>query len=401
MSETDSNRTRIYLDYAAATPLTPLVWEAMLPYLTTHYGNASALHAEGRTARAAVEEARTKTARVLGGRTEQLYFTASGTESNNLAILGYLQMLHNNGRSYEAMEVLLTEIEHPSLLSLVPILKKRGVSVGLVPVDERGFIVRSELDKLISERTVLVAFSYINSEIGTIQPVSTLVRIIRNQESVLGTKIQVHLDAAQAPLWNSCYLPQLGVDTMTLDAGKCGGPKGVGVLFARLPAALAPINFGGGQERGLRPGTENVAGIVGAGVAIFEAQKKYQARQEPVMKVRDQGLVELANILPTAVLNGATGETRVANNINFSLPGMDTEYAVVWLDKCGVAASTKSACAGAGGGISGVVLACTKNVDLAKSTIRLTLGEHSNVEELKYVFAELARLNAQMQSLTK
>ncbi len=373
---------RIYLDYAAATPLLPVVREKMLPYLTEIYGNPSAIHHEGLVARQAIDHARQQVATMLGIKPTGVLFTGSGTESNNLAIIGHLEYLYKNGRSYRDMEVLTTRIEHPSLLVLVPELEARGVTVSYIPVDEQGCIDLSALPQLLSPKVVLVALAYANSEVGTIQPIKRLTRLVRAYEREYATSILVHLDAAQAPLWLPCNVAQLDVDLLALDAGKCSGPKGVGVLALRRPDILSPILFGGGQERGKRPGTENVAGIVGAGEALEQAGQGYAERAAAVALVRDQVLKSINEKLPEAIVNGGTGEERLPNNINISLPGFDTEYAVVYLDVHGIAASTKSACAGAGSGMSHVVLEMTHDVERSKSTLRLTLGPTTTLKEV-------------------
>ena len=392
---------RIYLDYAAATPLTKAALSAMLPWLTESYGNASAIHAEGKSARLAVEAAREKIARLLEVKPESVVFTGSGTESNNLAILGYLKQCHLSGRAYTDMEVITTPIEHPSIMALIPLLESLGVIVKQVPVTEVGRITKAALSSVLSPQTVLFTFAYANSEVGVIQPVHQLVRLIREHEKAYNTHVQVHLDAAQAPLYLPCSFSPLGVDSIALDAGKCGGPKGVGVLGLRVRESIVPVNYGGGQEGGLRPGTENIAGIVGAAVALHDAQINQAERSGVVSAVREAGLLYLAERLPQAILNGPVGTERLANNINISLPGFDTEYAVVWLDTHGVAASTKSACAGAGGGQSHVVLALTEDEKRAGSTIRFSLGEATTLAEVKKAIDILAAYSAKMQGLTK
>jgi cysteine desulfurase len=392
---------RIYLDNAAATPLIPAARVAMQPWLTKSYGNASAIHEEGKAARSAVEAAREKIARVLEVKSGSVFFTGSGTESNNLAILGYLKQCHFEGRAYSDMEVLTTPIEHPSIMALIPELESLGVVVKQVSVTDVGSVTKTALMNVLSPKTVLVTFAYSNSEVGVVQPVHQLVRLIREHEKVHGTHVQIHLDAAQAPLYLPCSFSPLGVDSIALDAGKCGGPKGVGILGLRERERLTSISYGGGQEGGLRPGTENVAGIVGAAVAISAAAAGQAKRAIAVAAVRDAGLQYMAERLPQAVVNGPVGAERLANNINISLPGFDTEYAVVWLDKHGVAASTKSACAGAGGGKSHVVLALTHDEARASSTIRLSLNEATTVKELKRAIDILAAYCLKMKGLTK
>ena len=400
MSKLPPTGRRIYIDNAAATPLGSEVKEAMLPYLEDNFGNPSAIHAEGVLARSAIESARLKVARALGIKTSGVIFTGSGTESNNLAILGYLKALHEAGRAYKEMEVITTKIEHPSILALLPILEQKGVKIKFAPVDEFGRIELSTFLKLLSPQTVLICFAYANSEVGVIQPVSRLVRLVRKFEKEQGTEIIVHLDAAQAPLWLPCALEQLGVDMLSLDAGKCHGPKGVGILAVRKNLTLKPIMFGGGQEGGQRPGTENVLAIIGAAEAIELATKGCIDRSDCVREIRDKAVTLLALKLPEAIINGPQGEDRLANNINLSLPGFDTEYAVIFLDSHGIACSTKSACAGAGSGISNVVKEMTSDYARAKSTIRLSLGDDTTTAEMIYVVSILVEYRNKMKPLT-
>jgi cysteine desulfurase len=375
----------------------------MVAHLAKSLGNPSAIHAEGRAQKAVVSEARESVARVLRVRPSGVVFTSGGTESNVLALVGYLKHLHQStGRTYTEMEVISTALEHPSLRNTLASLEARGVTVTTVPVTSEGLITPAALERVLSPRTVLCSFAYANSEIGTVQPVHALARVLRAYERAHSfNRIMLHLDAAQAPLWLPCDLPRLDVDLLTLDGGKCGGPLGSGLLAMRKDVAVLPILFGGGQEGGRRPGTENVVGIVGVSTALILAQKSWHERSEAVASVRDYGIRELATRLPTAVLNGPVGKNRIANNINISLPGVDTEYAVIVLDSAGVAASTKSACAGAGGGESAVVMATTGDAARARSTLRLTLGPETTAADLTYVVTVLAKHLHMMDELTQ
>jgi cysteine desulfurase len=395
-------KKRIYLDHAAATPLNPEVKKAMLPFLENVFGNPSAVHQEGVLARTAVEDARSKIANTLGIRPTGVTFTSGGTESNNLAILGLVKKLHQeNGRAYTDMEVITTEIEHPSISEVMPELRNLGVTVQFIKVDSEGKITVPALEAALSPKTVLVTFAYANSEVGVVQSVSRLARVVRRYEKENDNKIFIHVDAAQAPLWLPCQLERLDVDLMSLDVGKCSGPKGVGILATRNNLSVLPILHGGGQEQGQRPGTENVAGIVGAAKALEIAQVTYLQRAEKVALIRDEFVTNLRLAIPEVLLNGPEGENRLANNINISLPQTDTEFAVVYLDTNGVAASTKSACAGAGGGESMVVLKMTSDIERAKSTLRLSLGEETTIEDMKYVINILLKYQQKMQQLTK
>ncbi len=394
--------TRVYLDHAAATPLCAAARAAMAPLLAESYGNPSAIHAEGQAARAVVENARTQVARTLGVRPAGVAFVSGGTEANALAIVGHLTARVRAGAAWSDMEVISTPLEHPSVLETLQELTTRGVTVRMVAVSETGMVTPAALRAVLSEKTALVTMAYVNSEIGTIQPVSSLVRVVRAfaRERNL-PRITVHLDAAQAPLWVPCQLSRLGVDMLSLDGGKCGGPKGSGAVVTHGVVPLAPVLWGGGQEQGLRPGTENVLTIAGFAAALSWAQLGMEERVSRIRTLRDTGIQELLEALPGAVLNGPVGEERVANNINISIPGLDTEYAVVALDVAGVAASTKSACAGVGGGESVVVKAITGDADRARSTLRFTLGPDTKATDLTTTARILADHRALMSTLTQ
>lgn len=372
----------------------------MQPYLNSRSGNPSAIHAEGREARTAIEDSRSVVARLLGVKPVGVVFTSGGTEANNLAIIGYVLALKAAGREYNTMEIITTAIEHPSVALAVASLRVQGVVVHEVPVDSTGAIVVESFTRALSPNTVLCTFAYANSEIGVVQKVTTLARSVRAFEKAHpGVVIIIHLDAAQAPLWLPCDLPRLDVDMLTLDGAKCGGPKGSGAVVVRKGVGVSPVIYGGGQEGGQRPGTENVAGIVGLACSLSLAQSKYVERAMAVAAVRDAGIQLLTSRIPEAILNGPIGEDRIANNINISIPGLDSEYAVVVLDSKGVAASTKSACAGAGGGASAVVAALGGGTKRARSTLRFTLGEETTLADLTLVATLLSEHIAQMKGV--
>jgi cysteine desulfurase len=382
-------KKRVYLDYAAATPLSKEVFLAMKPFLTEFYGNASAIHSEGLLARKAVEAARERSARALQVRPEQVTFVGSGTESNNLAIIGSVEALLSEGRKLSDIEVVTTNIEHPSVMETMKALEKRGIRVRYVEVDSEGFVKPDSLRTLLTEKTVLFSVAYANSEIGVVQKLHALKKVLSEAEKRFGTKIFFHVDAAQAPLWLSCQLESVFADLLSLDAGKCNGPKGVGLLVKSRRAKIVATIFGGGQEVGLRPGTENTAGIVGASVALEIAQRNFKERAERVSKIRDAGIIHILSKISGSVLNGPIGEVRLANNINISVPGLDTEFATIVLDKHGFAVSTKSACAGAGGGESTVVSTISNDPARSKSTLRMSLSPQTSLEDLKRLTALL------------
>jgi cysteine desulfurase len=393
-------KKRVYLDYAAATPLSKEVFLAMKPHLIDMYGNASAIHKEGQVARQAVELARERSARALQARPEFLTFVSGGTEANNLALIGAIESLSREGKEYNDMAVVTTQIEHPSVLNACKALEARGVRVKYVSVDGEGRVELDTLRALLTAETVLFSCAYANSEIGTVQNVHAIKKVLTEAEKKHGTKILFHVDAAQAPLWLSCQLDRTYADLLALDVGKCNGPKGVGLLVRSRRVMLSSIAFGGGQESGLRPGTENTAGIVGASVAFEEAQRNFNTRAEKVKKVRDVGIAHLLTEIPAAILNGSTGEERLANNINISIPGLDTEFATIVLDKHGFAVSTKSACAGAGGGESVVVKEISGDPIRARSTLRISLSPETTVQDLKDLTAVLKSHEQKMSALT-
>lgn len=371
---------RIYLDYAAATPIRQRVRLKMDECLTHIFGNPSAIHKEGQQARKWIEEAREIVARTLRVRATDVTFTGSGTESNNLALFGSVEAWLRSGTSYSDIEIISTRLEHPSILRTLSELERRGVCVKYVPVGEDGRVVFPEFKKILSLKTKLVTFAYANSETGVVEDINRLGRCIREFEKENNTEILFHSDASQAPLWLPCQLESLSLDMMTLDAGKCYGPKGVGVLIHRPKAKLKNVLYGGSQEGGLRPATENTPAIAGAAKAIDIAQRDYEKRSERIKVLRDAFMVELIKI-DGVVVNGST-EHRLVNNANISIPGLDSEYAVVVLDNAGVACSTRSACSGSDGTGSHVVREMTKDDTRANSTIRFTLGEETDRQDL-------------------
>lgn len=384
------SRRRVYLDYAAATPVRPEVYRAMRPYFSEHFANPGAIHREGARAAAVVADARRSIARMLRVRSDDVVFTSGGTEANNLALMGSVAAAHAAGTPYHDIEIITTEIEHPSIYEVCESLRGLGVVVHYVPVDAEGRVVISELTKVLSAHTLLVSIAYVNSEIGVIEDVKRVSRVVRARRADGARAPFVHVDASQAPLWLPCAPDALGADLMTLDAGKCYGPKGVGVLIRRKHVSLAPHMLGGGQEGGLRPGTENVPLIAGFAEALSIAQEGYARRAAHVRVLRNVLMEHIERDIPSACVNGSR-EHRVANNVHISVPGIDGEFAVVVLDAHGIAASTRSACAGGKGSGSHVVRALTGDDARASSTLRFTLGEETTRADIKRCARVLAR----------
>jgi len=392
---------RVYLDWAAATPMRPEVVKVMQPYFEQYFGNPSAVHKEGMKTKQAIETAREQVAKAVQVRPEFVTFTGGGTEGNNLAITGIINALLENGKEYSELEVITTKIEHPSVTKTIDQLNKKGVQANYIEVDNVGRVNLESLKGLLNEKTVLVSVSYANSEIGVVQPLRQIKKLINQAEEKFGTKIYFHVDGAQAPLWLTCRADSVGADLFTLDTAKCRGPKGVGILIRSRRVKLSPVLYGGGQENGLRAGTENVAGIVGASLALELATNDFKDRAGRVAKVRDKILALIAIELPQAIINGPAGDARIANNINISIPGLDTEFATVVLDQAGFAVSTKSACAGAGGGESLVVKEISADPARSASTLRITLGPDTKTSDIQPLLEVLKRHIKQMSALTK
>lgn len=386
----NKKRKRIYLDYAAATPVRDKVKTIMRLYESDCFANPSSIHAEGVLARSAIEEARLNLARVFKVRPKGIVLTSSGTESNNLAILGVVEEKHKAGVEYKDMKIISTYIEHPSVQNVLNYLEVIGVCVVYMDIDEHGLIVYESLISLLCVKTVMVSFAYVNSEIGVVQEVSRLSRAVRAFEKQHSVRIIVHSDAAQAPLWLPCQLESLQVDILTLDAGKCYGPKGVGVLVMRHGVHLRSISYGGSQEHGLRPSTENTAGIIGTVEALIIAQKDMQQRAEKIMSIRDYAIQKLLQI-KGVVLNGSKTR-RVANNINISISGIESEFAVICLDNAGIACSARSACGTTDDAGSVVVFAMTGDISRSTSTVRFSLGEDTTRSDLDKVISFIKTL---------
>lgn len=392
-------KKRIYLDHAAATPISPQVLKKMEPYFDVIYGNPSAIHAEGLCARNAVEDARTSIARILRVQSRDITFTSGGTESNNLALLGSVAAYRAQGLESSEIEIISTHTEHPSIRRVLNALEQEGCIVTYIPVDEEGLIDLKEFASSLSKKTKIVTIAYANSETGVVQDLGQIGRIIHSFEREQNTQVMFHTDASQAPRWLSCAPENLRVDLMSFDAGKFCGPKGIGFLMHRPRAVLHAVLLGGSQEQGFRPGTENVPSIVGCAYAFRIAQENVAARFEQVREVRDYALLQLGAI-ENIVLNGSKTQ-RLANNINISISGIDTEYAVIVLDAKGIACSTRSACSGAGEGISEVVFAMTGDLDRSRSTIRFTLGEEITKQDMDEVVEKLKAHIIQMSSFSE
>lgn len=383
---------RIYADHAASTPADPRVVDAMAPYCSEVFGNAGSVHSEGRAAKEAVEEARTKIAREIGAHASEIVFTSGGTEASNLAILGCAEKEHAAGRPYAEMHFVTLAIEHASVLECFKELERRGARVTYVGVGSEGVVAPEAVANAIEERTVLVSAMFANSEIGTVQPIRKIGLLIKKwREERGGALPYFHTDACQALEYFACNVSTLVVDMMTIDAQKVYGPKGVGFLYKAQGVALAPIMHGGRQEGGLRPGTPPTALIVGLACALEIAAHGRVDEAKRLTALRDRFIAEIAEKIPGALLNGHARE-RLPNNANFSFPGKRAEYLVLQLDQHGIAAGTRSACHVGEEGGSHVVRALGRSEEETLAAVRFVFGRDTNSNDIENIIELLLTL---------
>ena len=362
-------RNRIYLDHAATTPVAVEVLEAMLPYFSDCWGNASAVYATGREARRAVEDARKAVAAAIGAQPREICFTSGGSESDNTAICGTARALKEKGK-----HIITTAIEHHAVLNPCRQLQKEGFEVTFVMPDREGRIDPEDIRKAIRPDTILVSVMTANNEIGTIEPIGEVGRICK-EGGVL-----FHTDAVQAVGSIPVDVQETGCDLLSLSAHKFYGPKGIGALYIREGTRLNPLIAGGEQERGLRAGTENVPGIAGLGKAITMAGENEKQNAAHMRKMRDRLVKGILSSVPGAALNGPE-EDRLPNNCSFRFDGIDGEALLLRLDLAGIAASAGSACTAGSREVSHVLKAIGLTEAEARSSLRLTTGIHTTEEE--------------------
>lgn len=384
----------------------------MKPFLARDFGNAGSIHEEGRVAKKAVDEAREKISRLIHVRPAEIIFTSGATEANNLAIFGTFELIRHRV-SYQKMHVITTAIEHQSVLEPIKKLEKGGVKVTYLPVYENGIVRTNDLRKALRPETVLVSIMYANNEIGTTQPIKKMSRIIKQykrnlpQGEALGLELRrpvFHIDAAQAPGYLPIMMDSLGVDLASFGAHKCYGPKGVGFLYKRWTANIFSQILGGDQEGKMRAGTENVAGIVGMAVALELAEKKREKSAARILKLRDYFIAKVLQEIPGAILNG-DAQNRLANNVNFSFPGVEGEQMGIELDARGIACSTGSACTTEKVGPSHVILALGGRGqgegfrERAVNTVRFSMGRLTTRHDLDYVVKCVKEIIAKQKKL--
>ena len=370
---------KVYLDYAATTPLDPGVRDAMLPYLADTFGNASSVHRWGQDARRAIDHARDLVALRLGCSASEVFFTSGGTESDNTALLGVLLAAKDRGRNH----LVVSQIEHHAVLDCARFAERElGFFVTYVPVDRTGRVDPNVVAEAVNEHTALVSIMHANNEVGTIQPIAEIAARIRTSGAYL------HADAVQTLGQIPFTVKSLGVDLLTISAHKIYGPKGAGALYVREGVAFRPWLYGGQQEREKRAGTENVAAIVGLGEAV-SLNPLPEAEGTRLTTLRDHFIREVQLRIPDAKMNGDPAE-RLPNNANFSFPGCDGATLLLMLDMHGIAASSGSACASGSIEPSHVLLAIGASPDVARSAVRFSLGRATTPEELEVAATVLA-----------
>ena len=398
MNKKISNKEkRIYMDYAAATPVSSDVLKVMQSYFTILFGNAGAIYKEGFVVSTAIDGARKSVAALLSARSEEIIFTSGGTESNNLAIFGVIDALEESGMRIKDMHIITSVIEHPSVLEPFKSLEKKGVQVSYIGTEEDGIVNVKDIKKALKENTVLVSIMYVNNEIGTIQPIAEIAKTLRHfRKQNPKFKIQnpklpyLHTDASQAPLYFQLDAEKLHIDLMTLGGQKIYGPKGVGCLYKRRDVRINSVIKGGGQENRLRAGTENTPLIIGFAKALELAEKNREKEYKKIKILRDYFITKINKKIPKVRLNGSR-ELRSPNNINIYIPNIDGEFFVVLLDSKGIACATKSACKESDGDDGSYVIeALGHSRERAKSSLRFSLGKETIKKDIDYVIEILS-----------
>lgn len=388
-----NTQKHIYLDYAAATPLDEEVYSAMLPHLKENYGNPSSIHKLGRTAKNLLIEARSTIAKVISVSPSEIIFTGSGTESDNLAILGLARANKNKGN-----HIIISSVEHKAVLEPAKQLEKEGFEVTYLSVDEYGLIDLDELENKLRDNTILISVIYANNEIGTVEPIKEISNLVkeRYKKNVLPI---LHTDACQAIGMLPIEPKELGVDAMTISSTKIYGPKGIGLLYLREEINIKPIIFGGNQEGGKRAGTENIALAIGFATAINKIVENAEKNKTILVSLQKYFLEELKKAIPDLILNGHP-EKRLPNNINICIPDIEGESILLMLDAFNISAATGSACSSLDLEPSYVLRAIGRSDEIIHGSVRFTFNAQTTKEELSFVAQKLAGITKKLRSMS-
>lgn len=392
---------KVYLDYAATSPVKKEVLEAMLPYLTEKFGNPSSLHSWGQEARQGVDESRRVLAQFLNCKEKEIIFSSGGTESDNMAIRGVIIGLGARLKKEEApMHIITSQIEHHAVLRTCQHLEKNGLAeVTYLKPNTDGIIEMDKVKDAIRDNTVLISVMYVNNEIGTVQPIREIGKMIESENKNRENRIYFHTDAVQATEYQEMNVDYLHVDLLTLSGHKIGAPKGTGVLYLREKTPFQKMTFGGEQEMNLRAGTENVAGIVAIGRAIELVSENKESKISKIKEVRDYFVEKLQKEISDIELNGSK-EMRSPNNVNFYFKYIEGESILLNLDLVGIAASSGSACTSQSLEPSHVLVACYDNPERAHGSIRFTIGEKTTTGEVDYTVEKLKEIVEKLRAMS-
>jgi cysteine desulfurase len=379
---------RVYLDHNATTPVEPEVLDAMLPYLSAEFGNAASIHSFGQRARAAVETARESIAALLAARPQEIVFTSGGTESDNHAIFGIVEAAGGHDR-----HVITTTIEHEAVLNTCQSLEKQGVSVTYLSVDRDGLIDLEALRRAVRPETVLITIMHANNELGAVQPLEEIGRIAAEAD------VYFHTDAVQSAGKLPIDVKAMRVDLLSLSGHKFYAPKGIGALYIKSGTRLRQLLYGGHHQRGFRPGTENVAGIVGLGKAVEMARAALAQDAKRISDLRDKLEHGLLARVPDSSVNGARAP-RTPNTTNLLFPGLEGEALVIALDLKGLACSTGAACSSGALEPSHVLTAIGLPPEEARASLRFSLGRHTTVEDIEFALEVVPAAVAQLRELS-
>ena len=382
----DKIQKRVFLDYASITPVDSRVEEEMKKVQKEFWANSSSLHTEGEKAKNVLEDARVKIARFLHCRASEIFFTSGGTEALNLAILGIVRSV-----SDVTPHVIVSSIEHPAVLEPIKyLLKNKKIEVSFITPNEKGIINPESIKKELKENTVLVIVQHANNEIGTIQPIQKISRIIKEYRKNKSYPYFL-VDACQSILYENVSLERLGADILILDGIKMYGPRGMGILAVKHGTKISPIIFGGGQESGLRPGTENVVGVAGLAKALEIAVEKRENESKRLTILRDHAVNKILKEISNSSLNGGL-ENRLPNNINVCFPKQDSEFLVIKLDTLGFAVSAASACHSLSLENGSYVIEAVSGKKCANSSLRITLGRDTKKSDLDKLIEALKKI---------
>jgi len=392
---------RVFLDYAATTPVDAGVFRAMKPFFSAHFANPLSYYKEGLHASHALDEARKKVATIVGVKDSEVIFTGSGTESDNMALSGVIEGVAQDDSNLFAIwkgkqpHIVTTAVEHPAILETARMLQKNNrARVTFVPVHADGSLNIKELIASLTEDTLIVSVMLVNNEIGTINAIRDVAREVKKFKNKIGRRHDeapyIHTDASQAPCFLDVHIDRLGADMMTLDGSKIYGPKGVGCLIKKSYVPLSSIMYGGNQEFGMRPATHNVPLIVGFAEALTLAQHRREKDIAHIEKIRAYFVEQITRYIPEAELNGGL-EHRVVNNMNVCVPGLNSEFAVIQLDEEGVSCSAMTSCKSTSEQARSYVVDALGS-ECGASSLRFTLGRNSKASDVRYAVKKLRKV---------